>query len=113
MLYKIDWATLDKTFIVPTMQNGWVVFSNSYEPARYYKDALGFVHLDGVVKSGSANSVIFVLPPDFRPNKHRYVVVGASGAAGICEIMSTGEVYHKVGSTASFSLNGITFPSGF
>jgi hypothetical protein len=45
-----------------------------FQPAGFYKDHEGIVHLRGVVKAGPTEPLIFTLPPGFRP---------ASGAAEV------------------------------
>jgi hypothetical protein len=80
-------------FAAPSMLNGWINFGDRpSRPAQYGKDALGWVHLAGVVKEGAIGSPIFVLPVGFRPAGLR----GFAGAAasGVTEIhvYSTGEV---------------------
>lgn len=52
------------TWQTPTFQNGWVNYGAPFEPAGYYMDAAGRVHLRGLVKSGTVGHTtpIFTLP---------------------------------------------------
>lgn len=53
----------------PAFANSWVNHTGSgYPPARFYIDALGVVHLDGAVKSGTAAATAFTLPAGYRPD---------------------------------------------
>lgn len=54
---------------IATFSNSWGNTGGSYVPARYQKDALGFVHLEGVctAPSSGANSTAFVMPAGYRP----------------------------------------------
>ena len=46
----------------------WQNYGAGLETARYYKDALGHVHIEGLVKSaGLAPNAIFMLPAGYRP----------------------------------------------
>jgi hypothetical protein len=47
-------------------QNSWVSIPDDGTPA-YCLDGAGYVHLEGVVTNGTADSVVFTLPPGFRP----------------------------------------------
>lgn len=93
----------------PTLLNSWVRFDTTYGQAAYMKDANGFVHLAGLVKSGSIGTVIFVLPPGFRPGSQRYFATGSGGAFGALRVNNAGEVIAQVGSPSSFSLDTAVF----
>jgi len=59
-------------------------YGGEYQPARFYKDAFGVVHLEGLVAQGAYESdttpPIFVLPVGFRPAaSHVYVTIGYEG----------------------------------
>jgi hypothetical protein len=69
------------TWTAPTLLNGWVNYANGYNDAGFYKDALGWVHLKGLVKLGPPGSVIFTLPTGFRPAQ-RYLTVAIGSQAG-------------------------------
>lgn len=51
----------------PTLLNGWVNYGGAYTVARYCKRG-GVVYVQGLVKDGTANSVVFNLPTDYRPS---------------------------------------------
>ena len=71
----------DMEWITPTLINGWSG-SNYWGGIRYGKDTLNFVHIQGVVNNGEA-SVIFQLPPEFRPDKARvFFMVYSGGQVG-------------------------------
>jgi hypothetical protein len=48
-------------------QNSWVNIGSSSVPASWYLDENGEVKLRGHVSGGSANTVIFTLPEEVRP----------------------------------------------
>jgi hypothetical protein len=101
--------------------NRWEDLSaNVNNQVGYYRDPLGFVHLQGVaVKCGSPPSgdTIFTLPPGHRPAKlEHHAAVYSSGAKEV-QIHSTGGVTAASGPSPSdwVSLDGLTFrcaPSG-
>ena len=117
------------TWITPTLSTGWTVFDSGPIPStdvpdtwrfpRYYKDAMGFIHLDGLTKnnsggvnSGSTNPIIFILPAGFRPGHTLLMTTTANDAWGRVDIRVNGEVRlnsTNVANGAWLSLNGITF----
>jgi hypothetical protein len=52
----------------PAFQNSWRNYGGAYEVVRFRRDAQGGVHVVGIAKSGSTNTVIFTLPEGFRPS---------------------------------------------
>ncbi len=64
----------------PTFQNSWQnIATTTYGyPAGFYKDRLGVVHLVGRIVNGSGNTVIFQLPPGYRPAAGKYTSLPAA-----------------------------------
>lgn len=102
------------TFTAPTLLNGWANFGGTVERAGFLKDALGFVHLKGVVLGGavSASIPIFILPAECRPAFDKVFAVDSNNAHGRCTINRDGRVLPEVGSATYFSLDGLTFKAG-
>ena len=92
----------------PTLLNGWVNYGSVYGPARYYRDSIGIVHLNGLVKDGTADT-IFILPAGYRPEYEELQVTIANNVIARCSISTAGAVGRTLGSNLWFSLNGITF----
>ncbi|WP_424097829.1 hypothetical protein [Moorena producens] len=104
-LQQENWQT-------PTLQNGWVNFGRPYNNAGYFKDSLGIVHLKGLVKNGTANT-IFTLPAGYRPAaRELHSVATYNNAMGRVDIAPDGRVERVTGSTLWISLDGITFRVG-
>ncbi|NEP94495.1 hypothetical protein, partial [Okeania sp. SIO2F5] len=96
----------------PTLQNGWVNYGRGYNSAGYFKDSLGIVHLKGLVKNGTANT-IFTLPVGYRPAAQELHSVATSpNAMARVDILSNGTVQRISGSSTWISLDGITFRAG-
>jgi hypothetical protein len=78
--------------------------------AGYRKDGSGFVHLQGSVAHVSGVSIVMVvLPPGFRPaDIISFPALTASGPGSLL-IDSAGNVVLTGGSTATVSLEGVTF----
>jgi len=95
----------------PSFQNSWVNYGSSFNPAGYYKDRTGRVHLRGLVKSGTLLSTIFTLPSGYRPPyKEIFLTIAYNNAAIRVDIRTTGEVAMITGgSTAWLALDGISF----
>lgn len=96
-------------FIAPTLINAWVNYDTSHSLAGYMKDSLGFVHLRGLVKNGSAGNM-FVLPVGYRNTKNQHFAAMAQGAFALIriDINGTVQVSGHVG-TAYVTVDGITF----
>jgi hypothetical protein len=89
----------------PTLINSWVNLGGGYETAAYLKDPIGFVHLKGVIRSGTPGSAAFVLPAGYRPGA---TTDNAVDASAVIQIGSAGSVVITSGS-AAVALSGITF----
>lgn len=83
----------DKTWANLTRVNGWVDFAGSR--AQYLRNAVGDVHVRGVVASGTA-ALIATLPasiaagdPGYRPTQGKEIVLrGQTGAASVMVIVT-------------------------
>jgi hypothetical protein len=107
-------GALETGWIYPTLINSWVNYDASgvFATARFRK-AQGIVHVEGLVKDGTAPGVIFQLPAGFRPSSgatngmHLRSVVGNNGF-GRVDINPSGDVSYSVGTNAFVQL-GTTF----
>lgn len=54
----------------PAFTNSWVNVTSpsTYPPARFHRDALGRVHVEGAVKLGTTTTSAFTLPAGYRPS---------------------------------------------
>lgn len=110
----------ESSWISPSMSNSWVGYGiddvNRWTPAQYMRDKYGYIHIRGMVKSGSsASAVIFNLPSGLRPAKTQIfpVITGFGSGVGRVDITSSGNVSCTInGSTAYTSLCGIHFYPG-
>ena len=98
-----------EAFIAPTLINSWVNSGAPFNPAGYYKDPFGIVHLRGLVKSGTVGTDIFTLPVGYRPANTEVLACVSNGAFGVIEPSAAGGVNATVGNNAYFSLDGLTF----
>lgn len=59
----------NESWNTPSLQNSWEDYGGSFDPCRYMKDDNGFVHIKGLIKSGStgSNVLAFTLPTGYRP----------------------------------------------
>lgn len=106
--FNLNWLS------VTTFLNSWVNFGGVYRPAQYTKDPMGFVHVRGIVKSGSVGTFIFQLPVGFRPLRYTEAfasMASTGGTANLCrlEVDLNGNVYHAFGGVDYVLLNPITF----
>lgn len=93
---------------VPALQNSWLPF-DSVRTLRVFKDQMGIVHLEGMIKSGVIGQEICILPEECRPQYSRNFAVDSNGAFGRVAIQTTGAVVAPVGSNIYVCFDGITF----
>jgi hypothetical protein len=96
--------------------------SAEFNEVGFYKDSVGVVHLKGLATqdcggySDGAGSVIFVLPPGYRPAETEVQVTVANNTVNRINVKATGEVRPElaVGRDTGvwISLDGITFRAG-
>lgn len=98
-----------EAWITPTLLNNWVNFGAGESTCQYHKDAMGYVHLKGIVKSGTIINAIFTLPVGYRPSELLEIGTISSAAFGWVNITNSGLVRPMAGSAEWFSLDGIVF----
>jgi hypothetical protein len=102
------------------LQDGWQNVDANFNPAGYFKDSQGIVHLRGVVQNTSGASLIgkaiFSLPPDYSPEQREIhtTIAGTANEIGRIDILpsvdaANGSVILMKGSPEFISLDGITF----
>ncbi len=97
-----DWTAV-------TFAGTWTNFGGTLGTAAYRKDAQGYVHLKGIIKSGTINTTAFTLPVGYRPVSDTRFASVSDSAFGVLIVMSSGAVTPNVGSNVSFALDGVTF----
>jgi hypothetical protein len=107
-------STGQPAWIAPTLNGVWANYGSGYAPAGYYKDALGVVHLRGLVASGTS-TLVFTLPAGYRPEYHQVfagrVSISAVESTARVDVRSDGEVWLNVafGAADFLSLDHISF----
>lgn len=81
------------TWLYPTLLNNWINYGGTEDVAAYGKDALGYVHIRGLVKLGVSAAVVFILPAGFRPSKVLRISISGAGKFGEMSVMPNGEIY--------------------
>ena len=106
----INGTIVQENWTAPALLNGWVNINPAVRnPAGYFRDKNGIVHLRGAVKSGAVPSIIFTLPVGYRPAYREIQPVISANILGQCIINANGDVTAQTGNSASFYLDGITF----
>lgn len=95
-------------WIAPTLQNSWVNYDSNHAQAGYMKDSEGFVHLRGLIKSGSTGN-IFVLPAGFRHSKHTHFPTVSNGTFAYLRVDQNGQVSATGYNNTWLSMDGVTF----
>lgn len=107
--YYDDWQ-------FPVLLGGWNNFEGDYIEASYFKDALGMVHLRGLIKDGTSGTEVFHLPIGYRPEKkevHPIAIEDHSNNSltqiGRLDIYTDGTVQIVQGNSSWSSLSGVSF----
>lgn len=118
--YVSDVGIVNKAWTNATLLNSWVSYGAPYATAGYYKDSNGFVHLRGLIKSGttSATTVILNLPAGYRPAFSVAISTfsnnGSTALPTGIDITASGSV--QIGGSGAgnnyLALDGITFRAG-
>jgi hypothetical protein len=97
----------------PGFQNSWINHGGSAdEPAGFYKDQEGIVHLQGQVVDGSG--AIFQLPPGDRPDSGKILRVPAASCDCLKSVTdSHGDMLFEVVLAATVTIDGSGFGSTF
>jgi hypothetical protein len=98
----------------PALKNSWATVdsSNAFPPASFYIDPIGIVHLRGLVGGGTASSVVFTLPPGYRPPKTlAFAVAAGTGTPALedVDVYSNGDVFAFGSVTSAITFDGVSF----
>ncbi len=89
-----------------TYEHGWVDYDTTYNPGGYVKDPFGWVHLRGLVRTGTVGTSIATLPAGYRPSHIVLWDSQANGALCRTDVNPSGTVVASSGSNAWWSLEG-------
>ena len=95
-----------------TYQNSWSSYNDGYAPAAYYKDAMGVVHIEGLIRGGTAGQAAFTLPAGFRPGYRQiYACLNAANTVvNRVDVYTNGQVVPQSGvNNGWITLSDITF----
>lgn len=114
-----SFGTIDSTHeynkkYYPSLMNGWANYSDSYggmyAKAHYYKDMHGIVHLGGLVRNGTYDSIVFNLPVGYRPDKSMvFIGYTNSDVLSRIDLYTDGGVALRSGNNQYASLDGVSF----
>lgn len=94
----------------PAFENSWVNYDTlTFYGARFWKDPMGLVRIEGLIKSGTIPAAAFTLPVGYRPSNGHLFAVISNGAIGRVDVAPTGQVVVQAGNNAYVSLAGIAF----
>jgi len=107
-------------WVAPSLLNSWADYGggSGYCPTGYCKDGTGFVHIRGIVTSGTASNNIFVLPTGYRPAyREVFPSISYTSPTGVyvaaqVDVLADGSVYPVYVSNVYTTLSGITFYAG-
>jgi len=101
----------------------WSNYPGNFNPASYYKDPWGTVHVRGLVKTAPSGPFppscigpgtnIFVLPAGYRPaHEEIFATVTFNEVFGHARVQANGNVVAWTGNGNWFSLDGFSFSAG-
>jgi hypothetical protein len=93
----------------PTLLNSWVNYGAGEDTVGYFKDTLGFVHIRGMIKSGTLDAVVFNLPVGYRPLNYKRFAIISNNLWGLVTLFANGGVRASIGSNAWFNFGEIIF----
>lgn len=101
------------TYTAPTFFTGWSNVGAPWMTAGYTRDAMGFVHLRGLVKQAGGTGNIFSLPAGFQPSANLQFAARC-GDSSMCYVTINSNGNVDFGGTAgaaagSLTLDGIVF----
>lgn len=98
--------------IAAILGNNWVNYDNYWEAATYQRLG-GVCHIEGFIRSGvvTTGTILFVLPPLFRPGTNKHVVVATADTTNArINILTDGRVITNNAVSASWtSITNISF----
>ena len=110
----------DMRWCLPDFRPNWFNYESGFPLAAYCRDALGYVHLRGLVRenppavrAAGNSTVIFTLPPSYRPQAQSIFAVDGTNAHARLDVAPNGDVVLVGGSTTHVTLDGITFQAAF
>lgn len=90
----------------PAFQGTWVNFDvATYRGLRFWKDPMGMVHVEGVVKSGAMPSTIIILPAGYRPGAPLAFAAHTNSGHGQVDVAATGNVVAQSGGNTLFAIS--------
>ena len=99
-----------------TFENSWANQGGGATPARFYKDQMGRVYVEGVIDTGVSGTTAFTLPVGYRPDYiTSYIVSNNSGGPGPggayvrVNIYTTGAVQPDFTGGTNIRLDGVNF----
>ncbi len=103
-----SWHEVDGDATEPNFTGTWVNYGSV--GMAFLRDDLGFVHIRGEVKDGTAGTSVFTLPAGYRPAANSRFPITYSGGVGFVSVNSDGTVVPEAAAGSLFvSMNGITF----
>ena len=93
-----------------TLLNSWINYTSNggYQQAGYKKVG-NMVYLHGLVKNGSINTAMFILPTGSRPKLQQIHCCFSNTGVARLDILNNGEVRPVNGGTGWFSISGVSF----
>lgn len=99
------------SWTAPTLLGSWSNYGSGYNPAGYFQDAFGIVHLRGLVQGGTQGTTVFTLPSGSRPANQMLFVAISNNLLGRIGVDTSGNVIADLLSSPGtwISLDGMTF----
>lgn len=95
---------------LPILENGWENYGSGYAPARFFKDATGIVHVQGLIRNRLLGFAAFTLPPGYRPGARLiFATITDPNTVARVDVADDGSVIPITGNSPWLSVSGISF----
>lgn len=88
-------------WVYPTLTSPWTNYGSTYGNARYCRRG-GIVHVQGLVRGGAVNGLIFQLPEGFRPSQQLMFAVGTNERTFTTGAASAGTAHNHTQTLSNF-----------
>jgi hypothetical protein len=88
--------------------NGWIPYGAPYPSPYYYLEG-SMVHMDGLIKSGTVNAVMFTLPVGYRPSGHELISVVSNNVGSRLDVKPNGDVLMPFNGSNTFTSLRVSF----
>ena len=100
-----------RQYTTATLNSPWANVGSGRASAGYVLDALGFVHLQGYITSGTSGSVAFTVPHSPSYTHLQPGQTDVTGTVGWISVGTTGDVSVHLNGATNIDLSSVHYPT--